>query len=97
MNHPSVTHTSPQMNDLVILLMKFHLQSGLTIYSIDRDEHQPNVQVDQLWFIVKQHPFDDYSFNRAVTLSKYYINKVNTGCTYDANIEKLIDDIVTPK
>lgn len=52
-----------------------------------------DINNDRLWFIAKQFPKDDYTFNEAKKLANYWINKQMLRCTYSAPIEKKLKEV----
>lgn len=52
-----------------------------------------DINNDRLWFIAKQFPVDDYTFQEAKNLSHYWLNKKHSKCIYSAPIEKKIREV----
>lgn len=49
--------------------------------------------INQLWFIAKQLPTNDYLFQEAINLSLYWINKKKLHCTYSGPFEKKLKEV----
>ena len=48
--------------------------------------------LNRLWFIANQCPFNDPTFHEVQRLSEYFYNKQAHGCTYSAPKEKQIKE-----
>jgi len=54
--------------------------------------HHDDIDYSRLWFIIKQMPTNDFSFNQALKLALFWHHKNKYKCTYSAPIEKLLNE-----